>query len=64
MAHMILSFSTGEVAEAKEVVAVAASSKEAKRVRGYETYQILASAVTFATHMDALLAIVRYEQPV
>jgi hypothetical protein len=52
---------SGEVSEAKEVVAVASSSKEAKRVRGYETFQILASAVTFATHMDALLAIVRYD---
>ena len=25
----------------------------------YETYQLMASAVTFATHMDALLALVR-----
>ena len=50
---------TGEVSEAKDVVAIAAKYKEAKRVRGYETFQILASAVTFSTHMEPLLALVR-----
>ena len=47
------------MSEAKDVVAIAAKYKEAKRVRGYETFQILASAVTFSTHMEPLLALVR-----
>jgi hypothetical protein len=51
---------SGEVSEAKAVVAIAAAYKEAKRVRGYETFQILASAVTFSSHMDAMLSLVRW----
>jgi U3 small nucleolar RNA-associated protein 20 len=49
----------GEVSEAKDVVAFTAAYKEAKRVRGYETYRLLASAITLGTHLDLLLSIVR-----
>ena len=49
----------GEVSEAKDVVAFTAAYKEAKRVRGYETYRLLASAITLGTHLDLLLSLVR-----
>ena len=50
----------GEVSEAKQVTAFTAAYKEAKRVRGYETFQILASAITFSSHMDVLLSLIRW----
>ena len=33
--------------------------KEAKRLRAYATYQLLAQGITFRTHMSALLQPVR-----
>ncbi len=41
-----------QVSEAKEVTAFAAQYKEAKRCRANEAFQLLASAVTFSTHME------------
>lgn len=52
-----------QVAEAKEVTAFAAKYKEAKRCRAYEAYQHLAAAVTFDTHIDMLLSLVRDKLP-
>lgn len=49
----------GDVADAKEVSAFAASYKEAKRCRANDTYKLLASLVTFSTHLPQLLAPVR-----
>ena len=49
----------GHTAEAKEVDAFAASYKEAKRCRANDTFQLLASLVTFSTHVPRLLAPVR-----
>ncbi|KAL4521880.1 hypothetical protein Ndes2526B_g01987 [Nannochloris sp. 'desiccata'] len=49
----------GHTAEAKEVDAFAASYKEAKRCRANDTYQLMASLVTFSTHVPKLLAPVR-----
>lgn len=33
------------------------------QVRGYESYQLLAASITFATHMDTLLSLVRDRLP-
>ena len=49
----------GDIAEAKEVDAFAASYKEAKRCRANETFQLLASLVTFGSHVPRLLLPVR-----
>lgn len=49
----------GHIADAKEVEAFAASYKEAKRCRANDTYQLMASLVTFSTHVPKLLAPVR-----
>jgi U3 small nucleolar RNA-associated protein 20 len=49
----------GDIAEAKEVDAFAAGYKEAKRCRANDTFLLLASSVTFASHLPALLAPVR-----
>eukprot|EP00775_Hariotina_reticulata_P008462 gene8462-8646_t len=51
------------VAEAKEVAAFAGKYKEAKRCRAYEAYQNLAAAVSFSTHLDLLLQLVRTKLP-
>ncbi|EFJ49017.1 hypothetical protein VOLCADRAFT_104545 [Volvox carteri f. nagariensis] len=48
----------GEVSEAKEVTTFAAQYKEAKRCRANEAYQLLASGITFSTHMRLLLSLV------
>uniref|UniRef100_A0A7S3R808 U3 small nucleolar RNA-associated protein 20 domain-containing protein n=1 Tax=Dunaliella tertiolecta TaxID=3047 RepID=A0A7S3R808_DUNTE len=49
----------GEVAEAKEVAQFAMNYKEAKKVRGYESFMLLAAGVTFKTSMEPLLDLVR-----
>lgn len=48
----------GEVAEAKEVSGFAAAYKEAKRCRANESYELLASCITFGTHINTLLLLV------
>ena len=53
----------GHVAEAKEVDAFASSYKEAKRCRANDTYQILASLVTFKSQIPVLLSLVRNKLP-
>ena len=45
----------GQVSEEKEAHAFVGGCKEAKRLRAYATYQLLAQGVTFRTHMSALL---------
>jgi U3 small nucleolar RNA-associated protein 20 len=49
----------GDVADAKEVAAVAAAYREAKRCRSYDTYRLLASMVTVRTHLVKQLSTVR-----
>ncbi|GFR52618.1 hypothetical protein Agub_g15134, partial [Astrephomene gubernaculifera] len=48
----------GEVSEAKEVSAFASQHKEAKRCRANEAFQLLASGITFSSHMRPLLTVV------
>ncbi|GIL61502.1 hypothetical protein Vafri_15933, partial [Volvox africanus] len=48
----------GEVSEAKEVTTFAVQYKEAKRCRANESYQLLASGITFSTHMKLLMTLV------
>ncbi|GIM17221.1 hypothetical protein Vretimale_19762, partial [Volvox reticuliferus] len=48
----------GEVSEAKEVTAFIVQYKEAKRCRANESYQLLASGITFSTHMKLLMTLV------
>ena len=45
----------GEVAEEKEA-GVFAGTREAKKLRAYDTYQLLAQAITFRTQLATLLA--------
>ena len=49
----------GETAEAKEAANFAANYKEAKSCRAYDTYRLLASMITFRTHMRILMSTVR-----
>ncbi len=49
----------GQVSEEKEAHAFVGGCKEAKRLRAYATYQLLAQGITFRTHMSALLQPVR-----
>ena len=49
----------GQVSEEKEAHAFVGGCKEAKRLRAYATYQLLAQGVTFRTHMSAVLQPVR-----
>jgi hypothetical protein len=49
----------GDVADAKEASEFAAAYKEAKRCRAYETYQLLASVVTFGERVGELLTTVQ-----
>jgi U3 small nucleolar RNA-associated protein 20 len=51
------------VAEAKEVSVFAGQYKETKRCRAYEAYQLLATHITFSTHMDPLLQLVLQRLP-
>ncbi|KAL6760906.1 armadillo-type protein [Haematococcus lacustris] len=53
----------GEVAAAKEVAQFANNYKEAKKVRAYESYMLLAVSITFSTHMEPLLLLVRHHLP-
>jgi hypothetical protein len=50
----------GQVSEEKEANAFVGGCKEAKHLRAYATYQILARGVTFRDHMSTLLQPVRY----
>ena len=45
----------GDMAEAKEAEAFASKYKEAKVTKAYDTYQLLASLITFDTHLETLL---------
>ncbi len=45
----------GQVSEEKEANAFSGGCKEAKRLRAYATYQILAQGITFRDHMSTLL---------
>lgn len=49
----------GQVSEEKEANAFVGGCKEAKRLRAYATYQLLAHGVTFRDHMSTLLQPVR-----
>ena len=49
----------GQVSEEKEANAFVGGCKEAKRLRAYATYQLLARGVTFRDHMSTLLQPVR-----
>jgi hypothetical protein len=49
----------GTAADAKEHAAFANKHKEAKALRAYDTYLLLASLTTFSTHSDVLLLPVR-----
>lgn len=53
----------GDVAETKEEAAFANKYKEAKALKAYDTYLLLASQITFATHLDVLLIPVRDRLP-
>ena len=48
----------GETADAKEAANFAANYKEAKSCRAYDTYRLLASMITFRTHMATLMSTV------
>ncbi len=48
-----------QIAEAKEATQFSSAYKEAKRCRAYDAYQLLAASVTFGSHMEPLLALVR-----
>ena len=50
----------GQVSEEKEANAFVGGCKEAKRLRAYATYQLLARGITFRDHMSALLQPVRH----
>lgn len=50
----------GQVSEEKEANAFVGGCKEAKHLRAYATYQILARGVTFRDHMSTLLQPVRH----
>ena len=52
----------GQVSEEKEANAFVGGCKEAKHLRAYATYQILARGVTFRDHMSTLLQPVRMSQ--
>ncbi|BDA46528.1 probable small subunit processome component 20 homolog [Coccomyxa sp. Obi] len=45
----------GEIGEEKEAGAFVGGCKEAKRARGIDSYQLLASGITFRTHIGPLL---------
>ena len=49
----------GQVSEEKEANVFVGGCKEAKHLRAYATYQILARGVTFRDHMSTLLQPVR-----
>ena len=49
----------GDVGEEKEAGAFAGGCKEAKHVRAFATYQLLAAGTTFRTHFGPLLGLVR-----
>ncbi len=49
----------GQVSEEKEANAFVGGCKEAKRLRAYATYQLLARGITFRDHMSTLLQPVR-----
>ncbi|KAK9845304.1 hypothetical protein WJX81_002986 [Elliptochloris bilobata] len=49
----------GDVGEEKEAGAFAGGCKEAKHVRAFGTYQLLAAGTTFRTHFGPLLRLVR-----
>ncbi len=49
----------GQVSEEKEANAFSGGCKEAKRLRAYATYQILAQGITFRDQMSTLLQPVR-----
>ncbi len=49
----------GEIGEEKEAGAFVGGCKEAKRARGIDSYQLLASGITFRTHIGPLLQPVR-----
>ena len=45
----------GQVSKEKEANAFVGGCKEAKRLRAYATYQLLAQGITFRAHMSTLL---------
>lgn len=45
----------GEIGEEKEAGAFVGGCKEAKRARGVDSYQLLASGITFRSHIAPLL---------
>jgi hypothetical protein len=49
----------GDVAEAKEAAEFAGAYKEAKKCRAYETYQLLASIISFGDRIAELLTTVQ-----
>ncbi|KAL4434124.1 hypothetical protein ABPG75_000565 [Micractinium tetrahymenae] len=49
----------GDVAEAKEAAEFASAYKEARKCRGYETYQLLARVITFGERIPELLTTVQ-----
>ena len=49
----------GDTADAKEAANFAANYKEAKSCRAYDTYRLLASMITFRSHMRILMSTVR-----
>ena len=53
----------GDVAEAKEAAEFAGAYKEAKKCRAYETYQLLASIISFGDRIAELLTTVQVRGP-
>lgn len=49
----------GDIGEEKEAGAFSGGCMEAKREKGFDTYQLLAAGITFKTHVSALLQLVR-----
>ena len=53
----------GDVADAKEAAEFASAYKEARKCRGYETYQLLAGVVAFGERVPQLLTTVQVGAP-
>ena len=47
----------GEIAEEKDAN-VFVANREAKKMRAYDTYELLARGITFSTHLSSLLSLV------
>lgn len=52
-----------EITEGRQTAAVRSAYKEAKRCRGGETLQLLASGCTFSAHIGGILELVRLRLP-